>query len=96
MIGELVSVPPYAIKFFALIGVIVVAGSLDSVMNDFVYDKVVWSVFFRVLVLIFLIFRVVFLVFLRTDVFQPYCDRFSVVKGVLFPLILIGIVFNGS
>lgn len=42
----LVSVPWYAIEFFTVSGVLVVAGSIDSVRDDFVDGKLVGPLFF--------------------------------------------------
>lgn len=86
----LVSIPSYGIEFFTVIGVLVVVGSMNSVREDLVDDKLVGSVFVGVFIVIRLILRVFFLIFVGKDVFQQFCNLFSVVVGVFFRFFLIG------
>lgn len=75
-------VPSYAIKGFTVIGVLVVAESINYVISDLFDDKVLGCVFFGVFIVICLIFRVGFLVFVVRDVVQPFCDQFTFVGEV--------------
>lgn len=58
--GGIVSLPAYAAECFAVIGVLLVAGSVDSVINDFFDYKVVGAVFVGIFVVIWLMMRVFF------------------------------------
>lgn len=88
IIGGHLSAPSYGIAFFDVIGVLVVARSIDSMRDDIIDDKVVGSVFLGLFVVIWLILRVFFLIFIRKDLVQPFCDRFSVSGWVFLPIYL--------
>lgn len=85
--GGIVSISSDAIEFFAVIGVLVVEGSIDSKREDLIDHKVVGSVFFGVFVVIWLMFTIIFLIFVGKDIVQPFYDRFSV-TGAVSPIYL--------
>lgn len=67
--------PSHVITFFAIIGVLAVVGSINSVQDDFVDEKLVGLVFFGDFVVVCL--RVLFLLFVGKDVVQ---QLFTVIR----------------